>query len=175
MRGEALLKFQLICFLFLTTPSFHTHATEREEINSCKESMFTAVDLTQNVANQVPNTTFSRFIQNGRWLPLAIEVTRIGGGSPEAGSNILFETAKPFFQQNAELIISLANSCQGKCELIRSLKTKCDEVGYLTKLLSQLNIRNGRQIARLVNQYGGVNGVKNFINSEIRAYERDRK
>lgn len=168
-------KLFFICVVFFCTLSpLNVLASTSTEISSCRESMFKAVDLTQAVANQVPNKVFGRFIRNGRWLPLAVEVTKLGSGNPKAGSNLLFETAKPYFQNNQTRIVRAAASCQGKCDLIRSLRVKCDEVGLLTNLLSNLNIRNGRQIAGLIYQYGGMSGVKSFINSEIKDFNRDR-
>lgn len=166
------LSLLLVCFLILPVNAW---AVNDDTVELCRKSIFETIDLTQYIANQVPNKIFGRFVRNGRRLPLALEAISLGGGDPKKGVRILFETAKPFFKQNQRKIVSTASSCQGKCDDIRLLKEKCDDVGDIAMLLVDLSVSRGIHIANLISSEGGLSGIKRSIDREVQSFNRDRK
>lgn len=169
MSIKALLALSVFVF---TAPAF---GTADKRIQSCKSKIFNAADTIQSIANTVPNRAFGKFTKNGRWLPLAITVTGLGGGNPVVGAQKLFKTAKPTFDKYESRILKAARACVGHCDDIRALKKRCDEVQDLAGLLRNLDFDKGYEIAQAMSSYGGTDGVKRSVVKEINGYNRDRR
>lgn len=172
LKKENLMFFR-VCFVivFFSAPFF---ASANPEVESCKKSIFSAVDTIQSISNTVPQKAFGRFTQNGKWTSLVFAVTKLGGGNPKAGAKIMFSSAKKVLDKNKSKILKAAKSCIGKCDVIRTLEDKCDEVQDLSRLLNGLNINTGFEIAKIISNYGGTDGVKKSVSKEVSDFYKDR-
>ena len=171
------MRFQLVFFCAVSFLLFSNlaQAKTNKEVEFCKQTLISAADKIQSISNQVPEKAFRKFIKNGSITQLGFSATFLGGGNPKEGARILFKSAKSVLDKNKKAVLRAAQACLGKCVEIRSLDRKCDEVNELTTVLNNLQISQAFEIAELISEHGGTDGVKRFVKREVASYYRDRQ
>jgi formylmethanofuran dehydrogenase subunit B len=160
----------IVCSLM----TINVWAAKNPEVESCRLNIVNAAEVTLKISKEVPFKPFGVFVKTGGWWDLVKAVTKLGEGNPRAGGKKMLALTQPVFKKHKETIKKAAYACQGKCGAIRSLDEKCDEVIELSQLLNDLNLKTGMQLALAISSYGGTDGVKKTVKTEVGRYYKDR-